>query len=240
MVRDSTGAYDVTIGAQTSLVTGSTANQVSTGNALNQTTILDSQGNDITSQISQGQLGALITEKNTTLPGYMSSLNTLAQSFSDAVNGQLAQGVDQNGNAPTTPLFSYDQATDAASTIAVNSLTPDQIAVAAAGAPGGNGNAIALTQMASSPQINGFSFTQFYGNLGSQVGNDVAGATESQTQAQDQLTQAQAERTQVSGVSLNDEAAKLLQFQQAYQAVGKLVGVLDTMITTLMDMVPVP
>ncbi len=112
--------------------------------------------------------------------------------------------------------------------------------MAAAGAPGGNGNAIALTQMANSPQINGFSFTQFYGNLGSQVGNDVAGATESQTQAQDQLTQAQAERTQVSGVSLNDEAAKLLQFQQAYQAVGKLVGVLDTMITTLMDMVPVP
>jgi len=239
VIKDSTGAYNVTIGGQTPLVLGSTQFAISAGNTSNQTTILDSQGNDITSQISQGQLGALIAEKNTTLPGYMTSLNTLAQSFADAVNGQLSQGVDENGNAPTTPLFSYDQASDAASTITVNNLTPDQIAAASAGAPGGNGNAVAMTQLATSPQINGFTFTEYYGNLGSQIGNDVAGATADQQQAQDQLSQAQAERTQVSGVSLNDEAAKLLQYQQAYQAVGKLVGVISDLTTTLMDMVPV-
>ena len=110
VIKQSTGAYDVTIGAQTPLVIGSTAFPVSAGSTSNQTTIFDSQGNDITAQISLGQLGAMIAEKNTTLPGYMSSLNTLAQSFADTVNGQLSQGVDQNGNAPTTPLFSYDQA----------------------------------------------------------------------------------------------------------------------------------
>ncbi len=240
VIKDSTGAYNVTIGAQTPLVLGFTQLPISAGNLSNQTEILDSQGNDITSQISQGQLGALIAEKNTTLPGYMSSLNTLAQSLSDSVDAQLAQGVDQNGNSPTTPLFSYDQASDAASTITVNNLTPDQIAAASASAPGGNGNAVALTQMATSPQINGFTFTQYYGNLGSQIGNDVAGATADQQQAQDQLNQAQSQRTQVSGVSLNDEAAKLLQFQQAYQAVGKLVGVISNLTTVLMDMVPVP
>jgi len=182
----------------------------------------------------------MIQEQNTTLPGYMTSLNTLAQSFSDAVNGQLAQGVDQNGNTPSTPLFSYDLATNAASTIAVNNLTPDQIAAASAGSPGGNGNAVAMAQLANSAQVGGFTFTQFYGNLGSQVGNDVAAAQQDQTQAQSQLTQAQTERSQVSGVSLNDEATKLLQFQQAYDAVGKLVGVLSNLTTTLLDMVPVP
>ncbi len=239
VIKASTGAYDVTIGGQTPLVLGSTQFAISAGNTSNQTTILDSQGNDITSQISQGQLGALIAEKNTALPGYMSSLNTLAQSFSDSVNGQLAQGLDQNGNAPATPLFSYDMASDAASTITVNNLTPDQVAAASAGAAGGNGNAVAIAQMANSTQIDGFTFTQYYGNLGAQVGNDMAGATADQKQAQDQLTQAQAERTQVSGVSLNDEAAKLLQFQQAYQAVGKLVGIISNLTTTLMDMVPV-
>ena len=97
-----------------------------------------------------------------------------------------------------------------------------------------------MTELATSPEVNGFTFTQYYGNLGSQVGNDVAGATADQQQSQAQLTQAQAERTQVSGVNLNDEAAKLLQFQQAYQAVGKLVGVLSSLTTTLMDMVPTP
>jgi flagellar hook-associated protein 1 len=237
VIKDSTGAFNVTIGGQTPLVIGSTQESISVGDTSNQTLVLDSQGNDITFQIRQGQLGAPIAEKNTTLPGYMSSLNTLAQSFADAVNGQLAQGVDQNGNTPSTPLFSYDQPSDAASTITVNKLTTDQIAAASAGAPGGNGNAIAMAQLANSPVVNGFTLTQYYGNLGSTIGNDVAGATQDQKQAQDQLTQAQGERTQVSGVSLNAEAAKLLQFQQAYQAVGKLVGVLDTLTTTLMDMV---
>jgi len=140
---------------------------------------------------------------------------------------------------PAQALFSYDSATNAASTITVNSLTPDQIAAASAGSPGGNGNAVALTQMANTPQIGEFTFTQFYGNLGSQVGNDVAAAQQDQTQAQSQLTQAQAERSQVSGVSLNEEAIRLLQFQQAYDAVGKLVGVLNSLTTTLLNMVPV-
>ena len=108
-----------------------------------------------------------------------------------------------------------------------------------AGSPGGNGNAVAMAQLANSAQVGGFTFTQLYGNLGSQVGNDVAAAQQDQTQAQSQLTQAQTERSQVSGVSLNDEATKLLQFQQAYDAVGKLVGVLSNLTTTLLDMVPV-
>ena len=237
VIRGAGGAVTVAIGGQTPLVIGDRQFAISAGSSTGQTVIRDAAGSDITSQITQGKLGALIQEKNTAIPGYTADLNTLAQSLADTVNGQLAQGVDQNGTAPSTPLFTYDQSSDAASTIAVNSLTPDQIAAAAAGAPGGNGNAVALAQLANSPQINGFSFTQFYGNLGSRVGSDVAAATQDQQQAQDQLTQAQAQRSTQSGVSLNEEATKLLQFQQAYQAAGKLVSVLDALTKTTIDMI---
>jgi flagellar hook-associated protein 1 FlgK len=237
IIPESGGAVTIAMGGQTPLVIGDQALPISVDPSSNQTTILDANGTDITGQISQGKLGALIQEKNTTIPGYMNDLNTFAQSLADSVNGQLAQGVDQNGSAPATPLFSYDQASDAASTISINNLTPDQIAAASAGAPGGNGNAVALAQMATSPQIGGFTFTQFFGNLASRIGSDVAGANQDQQQAQDQLTQAQAQRSAVSGVSLNEEAAKLLQFQQAYQAAGKLVSVLDSLTETTIDMV---
>jgi flagellar hook-associated protein 1 FlgK len=237
VIRGAGGAVTVAIGGQTPLVIGDRQFAISAGSSTGQTVIRDAAGSDITSQITQGKLGALIQEKNTAIPGYTADLNTLAQSLADTVNGQLAQGVDQNGTAPSTPLFTYDQSSDAASTIAVNNLTPDQIAAAAAGAPGGNGNAVALAQLANSPQINGFSFTQFYGNLGSRVGSDVAAATQDQQQAQDQLTQAQAQRSTQSGVSLNEEATKLLQFQQAYQAAGKLVSVLDALTKTTIDMI---
>lgn len=237
VIRGSGGALTIAIGGQAPLVIGDQALPISVDSASNQTTIRDANGNEITSQITQGKLGALIQEKNTTIPGYMTDLNTFAQSLADNVNGQLAQGVDQNGGAPLTPLFSYSGPTNAASTLGVNNLTPDQIAAASAGAPGGNGNAIALAQMATSQQINGYSFTQFFGNLGSRIGNDIAAANQDQQQAQDQLTQAQSQRSAQSGVSLNEEATKLLQFQQAYQAAGKLVSVLDSLTQTAIDMV---
>lgn len=237
ITRSSDGAYNVFLGGQTLLVLGNSQYTVSAGASSDQTTILDSQGNDITSQITQGSLGALIQEKNTTLPGYTNQLNTLAASLADTVNTQLFQGVDQSGNAPTVNLFTYDQASDAASTLAVTNITPEQIAAASAGAPGGNGNAIALAGLANTPAINGFTFTQYYGNLGAQVGNDVANAQQDQTQAQDQLSQAQTQVANQSGVSLNAEATQLLEFQQAFEAAGKMVTVLEDLAQTVIDMV---
>lgn len=236
VLQQSNGTFTVLLGGQTPLVMGSQTFQISADTS-SPTEILDGSGNDITSEITQGQLGALIQDGNTTIPGYLNTLNTFAQSLADTVNSQLAQGVDENGNAPTTDLFSYDQASDAAATIAVTSMTPDQIAAASADAPGGNGNAVALAQLASAPAIDGYTFTQYYGNLASQVGIDASNAQQNQTQYQNQLTLAQTARSNQSGVSLNTEAAKVLQFQQAYEAAAQLVTMLNTLSQSLMNMV---
>lgn len=230
------GTYTVLLGGQTPLVMGSQQFQISASTS-SQTSILDSNGNDITSQITQGSLGALIQDQNNTIPGYMNSLNTFAQSLADTVNSQLNQGVDQNGDVPTTDLFSYDDPSDAAESLAVTGITADQIAAASASAPGGNGNAVALAQLATAPAIDGYSFTQYYGNLGSQVGNDVSNAAQNQTQYQSQVTQAQTAVANQAGVSLNTEAAKVLQFQQAYQAAGELVSILNSLTQTVITMV---
>jgi flagellar hook-associated protein 1 FlgK len=235
IIRAGDGAYNVYLGGQTPLVLGDTTAPVSVGNSAGATTILDASGNDITAHINSGQLGALIGELNVMLPGYQASLNTLAQSLADTVNTTLAGGVDINGNAPTTDLFSYN-ASSAAASIAVTGITPDQIAAASAASPGGNGNAIALSQLSTAADTQGFTFTQYYGNLGATVGSDVSSAQQDHTQAQDQLTQAQLQRTAISGVDLNEEATKLLQYQQAYQAVGQLVSVIGTLTTALMNM----
>jgi flagellar hook-associated protein 1 len=238
VIRGSDGAFNVYLGGQTAAVIGEHQFAITGDFSSPQTVIRDAQSNDVTAQLTGGQLGALIQEKNTTLPGYLTDLNTLAQTFADQVNSQLAQGVDQNGASPTVNLFSYNQPSDAAFSIAVTNITPDQIAAATSAAPGGNGNAIALAQLATAPVVNGFNFTQFYGNLASRVGRDVATAQQDQTQYQDLLTQAQQQRATQSGVSLDAEAAKLLQFQQAYQAVGKFVGVLNSLTSTLLNIIP--
>ncbi len=237
VIKTSDGTYSVAIGGQTPLVIGDKSYAMSVDLSSPQTSILDQQGNDITSQISRGRLGTLIAERNTTIPGYVSQLNTLAQGLADTVNGTLAQGVDQNGATPLVNLFTYNQASDAASTISVSNLTPDQIAAALPAAPGGNGNAIALAQLATAQTINGYTFTQFYGTLGSRVGRDVAAAKQDQDAYQTQLTQARGVRASQTGVSLDEEATRLLQLQQSYQAAGKLVGVLQTLTQSVIDLI---
>ncbi len=231
---------NVYLGGQTPLVMGDQALNVSANFSTPQTVIQDSQGNDITSQITGGQLGAQIQENNITLPGYMSSLNSLAQTFADSVNTVLSQGVDENGNTPVTNLFTYDTSADAAYTLAVTpGFTGDQIAAASSSSPGGNGNALAVANLATAADDNGFTFTQAFGNLGQTVGTDISNATNNQTEQQNLVTQAQAQRSAVSGVSLDTEAALLLQFQQSYEAVSKVVSTLDSLTDALMNMMPV-
>jgi flagellar hook-associated protein 1 FlgK len=238
LVKSNNGQVNVFLNGQSPLVVGDHEFPISADFSAPQTVIRDSQGNDITAQVTSGKLGALLREKNSILPGYTNTLNELAQTFADQVNQQLSQGVDQNGLTPTVNLFTYHQPWDAAATVAVTGITPDQIAAASPTAPGGNANAIAVVQLASAPLVGGLTFTQSYGELSGQVGRDVAQANQDQTQNQDLLTQAQQIRTQQTGVSLDEEAAKLIQVQQAYQAIGKLVTVLSDLTQTLINVIP--
>jgi flagellar hook-associated protein 1 len=233
------GGFTIFAGGQTPLVIGAQAFPLSADFSAPQTAVRDSQGKDITTELQDkgGTLGALLQTANVTLPGYLTSLNTLAQTFADTVNNTLAQGVDRNGNPPAVNLFQYNAAQGAAFTLSVTNITPDQIAAATAAAPGGNGNALAIAQLATQPIVNGFTVTQAYGNLGGQVGRDIANAQQDQTAQRNLLDQAKQQRTATTGVSLNAEAAKLVQFQQAYQAAGQLVTTLNSLTQTVINMV---
>jgi flagellar hook-associated protein 1 FlgK len=152
------------------------------------------------------------------------------------VNATLAQGVDRNGSPPPYGLFAYNPNAPAA-TLDINPLVPDQIAAALAGAPGGNGNAIAMAQLSGAPIAAGFTLSQAFGALGAKVGRDVANARNEQSQYQDTLAQSRQFRQETTGVSLDEEAAKLLQFQQAYQAVGKLITVINDLTDSVMNII---
>jgi len=236
LVRTADGAANVYLGGQTILVMGDRHLPVSADLSTPETIIRDAAGTDITGQIRGGRLGALVAEKNVILPGYMSDLNDVAVAFADNVNATLAQGVDRNGSPPPFDLFAYNPGAPAA-TMSVNPLVPDQIAAAFATAPGGNGNAIAMAQLSGAPVAGGFTLSQAFGALGAKVGRDVANARNQQGQYQDTLAQARQFRSETTGVSLDEEAAKLLQFQQAYQAVGKLITVINELTESVMNII---
>jgi flagellar hook-associated protein 1 len=155
------GTVSVYLGGQTPLVMGAQAFAIQGDFSTPQTGILGGNGKDIASQITSGQLGGLLNLKNNTIPSYLTDLNTLAQNVADQVNNALASGIDLNGSVPSTDLFTYNAANGAAQSMATSPMTPDQIAAALPGAPGGNGNALLVAALGDAKNINDYSYAQF-------------------------------------------------------------------------------
>ncbi len=262
-VTQSDGTVSVLLSGGTPLVVGSqqyalTSNvSVATkpapvyGQALPTDQILDSQGNDVTSQITSGQLGGLLDTRNRVIAGILGdsqqqgTLNQAAQGLADTVNQILESGTVSStpGSANGTALFTYDSSNPAtaAGTLALNSaITPDQLApVDASGNANGNANALAALENATGGQgtIQGMSFIQFFGQIAANAGQENQTATANQQTQQQIVAQATTLRGQVSGVSLDKEASAVLQFQQAYQAVAQVLTVLDNLGKDLMNLI---
>jgi flagellar hook-associated protein 1 FlgK len=236
-IQQPDGSVNVYLAGQTPLLVGSHAYAISAAPTNTATAILDSKGNDITTQVTSGHLAGLVQERNTLLPSYAANLNQLAQSFADTVNNQLNQGVDSTGATPGTSLFTYNATTGAAASLAVTSIQPSEIAAATASAPGGNANALALAQLGSAKAVNGVTFAQFFGSAAASFGNDLSQAQSNTTTGQNLLAQATTNRQTVQGVDLNQQAAILIQFQQAYQAAGDMFRVLNQLTQDTLNLI---
>jgi flagellar hook-associated protein 1 FlgK len=230
------GSVVVFVAGQVPLVAGEEAYPLSTTINDGQYQIIDSRGENMTPAIKTGRLGALLEVRNTTMPSYSAQLNTLARGFADQVNGILAGGLAANGLPPGQNLFTYDAVAGAAATLAVTGMTTGELAAAGAGEPGGNANANRLAQLSKQPAINGLTLTAYYGAMATTLGARVESTRGQNTSDQQLLLQARTVRQQVSGVSVDQEAAKLLEYQRGFQAVGQVMGVLNEMADTLFAM----
>lgn len=240
----SDGETSIYLGGQQPLLVGGHQYSLGTSTASGQLTILDASGNDISSFVKGGSLGALVHLTNTLIPNYQRQLNQLAQGVADTVNNQLTSGTYQDASGTTQPgvaLFTYNS-TAVAKTLALTSITGTQIAAASSANPGGNDNAVALNnlQNASIPVLSNLTFAEYYGTIGSNVGADSAQAQNDQTTQQQLLSQAQTLRSNISGVSLDQEATLMTEYQQSYDAVSKLMSVLQEVVQTVLDLLALP
>jgi flagellar hook-associated protein 1 FlgK len=214
-----------------------------------------SDGSDITSKTTGAQLGALLHLRNQILPSLVGdayqpgSLNVMAKQLADRVNQLLTSGNISDGPPaqPGVPLFTYDTAnpTNAAASLAVDpTVTPDQLASISPGPPEvSNGIPLALSALASPVQsadkVDGLSYSQYYGQIAGSVGTALNDATNNKDVQQSLLSQAKDLRQQYQGVSLDEEATILMQFQRAYQANSKFISVLDQLTQSAIDILKV-
>ena len=94
-----------------------------------------------------------------------------------------------------------------------------------AGGIGDNGNGLLLSQLQFAPILEGgtASFQETYGILVGLVGSTLQQSRISGDALSSLVENAQAARDELSGVNLDEEAADLLRFQQAYQAAAQVI-----------------
>ena len=88
----------------------------------------------------------------------------------------------------------------------------------------------------SADQIDGLNYVSFYGAIAGRVGARSSAAHDNLDIQKQVTAQARNLRDQISGVSLDEEAVHLIEFQRAYQATAKMVSVLDELTQTTINL----
>jgi flagellar hook-associated protein 1 FlgK len=197
-----------------------------------------SQGTDITSMLSGGDLAGTIQARDTGIDGVLSQLDTLASGIATAVNKQQTKGNDLNGDTGTA-IFSTPSTSSSGYAASMSVVMTDTSKIAAAsttGATGDNTNALALADLQNQSIVDDQTPIDYYSNFVSSLGNNISGTTTENTSQQLVLEQLQQQRSSVSGVSLDEEAVNLIQFQRAYQASAQVVSIVESLTNTAVQM----
>ena len=97
------------------------------------------------------------------------------------------------------------------------------------------GNAAALMNLRDLTMFDGAPLTDGYSGLISQIGVRTQSANYSAEVSTSIAANLEQDRTGIAGVNLDEEAAKLLQYQQAYQASAKMIQIAQNIFDTLLQ-----
>lgn len=250
LIRQLSGLVDVSViptdqgitlatASGTTLVSGSQSFALSTqlGNLDNvQHVMAGSQ--DITSLLTGGSLAGLIQIRDQEIPSIGSSLDQLAAGLATNLNTANNTGYDLYNTHPADDLFVSPPlgGVGAAATLKVNITDPAKIAASSDGTIGSNGNLAVLSAVADQTLANGQTPIDSYASIVFQVGNTTSNTSADVDSSNLILQQLQDQRGSISGVSLDEEAANLVQYQTAYQAAARVVSAVDALLSDAVNL----
>ena len=210
------GAIDVNF-AGAALVTGTTGT----------TTVAES---DLTS-LTSGKLAGLVALRDTTIPAYRATLDSIAASLVGQTNTFHAGGFDLAGTAGGA--FFTAGGTTAATISLSSAIASNPALIAASGASGAPGNASVALQVAG--LRDNATIGVAYRQLVTRVGSETQESHRSLSNAELLANALRDRRDGVSGVSLDEEMTNLTRYQRGFQASARALNAMDEMIDQLVN-----
>ena len=197
---------------------------------------LSGNGADLTADLRGGELGGLLQARDQDIASMQANVDAFAYQFATAVNQVHRSGFDLNGN-PAGDLFKVG-ATQAGAASAMQLAITDPGALAASldGSSGDNANLLAMVALQNSQIVDGNTPSVAYSKMVFQVGGAIANAKYDQAAGEVVLSQLNDLRGAVSGVSLDEEAANLIRFQQAYEASARVISTINELLDTAVNL----
>ncbi|MCC2677595.1 MAG: FlgK, flagellar hook-associated protein [Pseudobdellovibrio sp.] len=247
--EDTTGGMvNITAGKTGILVAGTSASELKTKtDENNRTQVVYELGakaqSDITDQFKKGALGGAIELRDGMVSQMKQNIADLAYNIASEVNNAHAEGYDRY-NKQGGQFFDIPQdGTFDLRDLKVNhDIIRDVGRISAASKPNAPGdNTVAnVIHSLQFKKVMGdsstFSFDDYYtskvGEIGV-MGQKAAASLETQKNIVDQVKNV---RESISGVSLDEEAQKMIEYQKAYEASARVIRMADEMFETVLNL----
>lgn len=199
--------------------------------------------NNITRQITGGKLGGILEVRDSFINELLGQMDNLASNFAKEVNSAHSQGFDrysQQGNAFFEPILDVKGASEKISVSEAINLDAGKIAAAGqANSPGDNRIANVISSLQYQSVMGGEStFDDYYNNIVGTVGVSANRANHELTTQKDSLDQLKNIRESISGVSLDEETAKMIEYQKMFEASARMIRTSDEMLETVLNLKP--
>ncbi|MNJ92740.1 Flagellar hook-associated protein 1 [compost metagenome] len=243
------GLVSVTAGRTAILVSGVSSSELkaSQTNTRNRVEVFfqgSSSGTpaNITEQITGGRIGGALDVRDHVIEDLLTHVDKMAYAVATEVNKAHIEGFDKNGRQGVLFFDQPESVVGAASSMSLNKTVFNDVGrIAAAGQPGAPGdNTVAnlISGIQNRQVMDGGTSTldDYYNTQVGQVGAVVQRSIKAQESQKNVMSQLTNIRESISGVSLDEETTKMIEFQKTYDASARLIKTADEMFDTVLNL----
>ena len=196
---------------------------------------------EMRAQIRGGEIGGLLEVRDETINGLIHKMDSMARTLATEVNAAHRLGVDQYGQKGAD-FFDMSQADGEYSQFiqlseGVSTDVGRIVTGVAPNSPGDNRVANVISKLQYKKVFGGKdTVDEFYNSIVGELGVQVSRAQNEFEIQSDLLGQLGKIRESISGVSLDEEATKLIEYQKSFDASARLIRTADEMLDTVLSL----
>jgi len=196
----------------------------------------------ITDQITGGEMGGAIEVRDRTINKLLDRMDKLAYELADNVNAAHRMGYNKYGKTQQDFFNLKGSVRGSAERLALSDKVEKDVwsisAAAAPEAPGDNrvANLISSLQNQKLMEKGTSTFNDYYNGIVSEMAVGVRHANQLVEHQSNIVEQLKNIRENISGVNLDEEAVKMIEYQKAFDASARLIRTADEMLDTVLNL----